>query len=235
MTAAALDGLIADIATPSARIAIRADANFLAATRKLVGTLAALESETARVDFLHALAERLGDAWYAAFIKLLTVVGESDDPPAKQLIVDTLAYAMQRGDAPSGSLSSWGIPYEMLSRAAELGASFFRSAPRRNLDPIEYITAWYCQSTYLAKLPEKVYRDTLVILLELFDVSHEAARVYRSKLSSDAVNQPDGIFTQATRTRLMAIAAGWEAGLPHQEIAGQVAHRDRVPVAARIG
>jgi hypothetical protein len=198
---------------------LRPDPDFLGGARALVRALASHPSPEARTAILSRVAKQLGEEWYPAFIKMLSVVGESDDHYAQQLLADALASAMRKGELPSGSLTSWGVSGNWIAPPAGIPNSFFRSAPRRLLGPIEYLTSWHSQSTNRVPLSDDVYRTTLSSLIRLFNASPAAAQAYQAKLAADTVIEREGTFTVLTRARLVAIAELWSRECAPEEIA----------------
>jgi len=212
-----------DVAAPRDLDGIRTRPDILSAARALMHSLAACGDVELRVAVLKRVARCLGDANYPVFIKLLTVVGDSDDRMAKRLLADTLAFAMMRGDVPSGSLTGWGSAGSWAASASGAlpASSFLRVVPRRQFDPIEYLTAWFSQSTDRVRLRREIYECALTALVKLFDVHPAGARSYQSKLKADAANQPEGTFAEATRMRLFEIASDWERGAEPGAIAAR--------------
>lgn len=197
------------------------------AAARLVATLAAHEDDEYRLTVLRRLARRLGEERYPLFLRLLTVVAESDDEDAKRLLADTFGAALRRMDLPGGALSSWGATRLPLPEAgaggtldvAALSGQFFGATPRRLLGPVEYLTVWHLQRTQRIVLGADSYRDTLAKLVELFNHSEPARRLYPQKLAADAVNELEGAYTRATRESLAAIAAAWQAEKPPAQVA----------------
>ncbi len=197
------------------------------AAARLVATLAAHEDDEYRLTVLRRLARRLGEERYPLFLRLLTVVAESDDDDAKRLLADTFGAALRRMDLPGGALSSWGATRLPLPETgadgtldvAALSGQFFGASPRRLLGPVEYLTVWHLQRTQRIVLGADSYRGTLARLVELFNHSEQARRLYPQKLAADAVNELEGAYTRATRESLAAIAAAWQAGRPPEQVA----------------
>jgi hypothetical protein len=206
-------------------MSVRTNSDFLGAVRALLEALAAHACSDARAAIVNRVARRLGDEWYPAFLKMICVVAESDDPTAKQLLASTLAHAMRKGELPSGSLTSWGVGADWLAAPAGVPGSFFRSAPRRQLGPIEYVTSWHSQSTNRAPLSDSVYRHTLSRILQLFEACPDAARAYQAKLAADAMNALEGTYTEMTRSRLAAIAQLWSEGVASDDLATRASGR----------
>ena len=192
------------------------------AAARLVATLAAHDDDEYRVTVLRRLVRRLGEERYPLFLRLLTVVAESDDAPAKQLLAATFGAALRRMDLPGGSLSSWGATRLPEAGAFELNpmsGQFFGATPRRQLGPIEYLTVWHLQRTQRILLGAERYRETLAQLVGLFNCNDEARTLYPQKLAADALNQLEGAYTRVTRDSLAALAAAWRAGKPPDAVA----------------
>jgi hypothetical protein len=192
------------------------------AAGRLVASLAAHDDDEYRLTVLRRLARRLGDDGYPLFLRLLTVVAESDDTDAKRLLADTFGAALRRMDMPGGALSSWGatrLPQSGTLDAAALSGGFFGASPRRLLGPVEYLTVWHLQRTQRIVLGADSYRDTLAKLVALFNHGDEARALYPQKLAADAANQLEGAYTRVTRDSLAAIAAAWKAGESPERVA----------------
>jgi len=214
---------------------LRSNPDLLGSAQTLLDALNCQSSADLRAAVLNRVAKQLGDEWYPAFIKIACVIGESDDESAKRLLADSLAHAMKKGDLPSGSLTSWGVSGDWIPTPAGVPRSFFRSAPRRSLGPIEYLSSWHSQSTNRAPLSDDVYRTSLTGLLRLFNASPAAARVYQIKLQADSVNELEGTFTAITRARLSTISSLWSEGVQPAEIAWRVVQIDQGLAARPTG
>lgn len=192
------------------------------AAARLVATLAAHEDDEYRLTALRRLTRRLGEDRYPLFLRLLTVVAESDDDEAKRLLADTFGAALRRMDLPGGALSSWGatrLPEAGTLDFSTLSGQFFGASPRRLLGPVEYLTVWHLQRTQRLVLGADTYRATLARLVDLFNQSEETRRLYPQKLAADAMNELEGAYTRSTRDSLAAIAAAWQAGKSPEEVA----------------
>ena len=197
------------------------------AAARLVSTLAAHEDDEYRLTVLRRLARTLGEERYPLFLRLLTVVAESDDEAAKRLLADAFGAALRRMDLPGGALSSWGatrLPLPEVGSQGTLDVSalsgqFFGATPRRLLGPVEYLTVWHLQRTQRIVLGTERYRDTLTRLVELFNHSEQARRLYPQKLAADAANELEGAYTRVTRESLAAIASAWQAGRAPEQVA----------------
>ena len=192
------------------------------AAARLVATLSAHADEEYRLTVLRRLVRKLGEERYPLFLRLLTVVAESDDDTAKQLLADTFGAALRRMDLPGGALSSWGatrLPDAGTLDVNALSGGFFGASPRRLLGPLEYLTVWHLQRTQRIVLGADSYRGALAALVGLFNCSDEARVLYPQKLAADAVNELEGAYTRVTRDSLAALAASWKAGKPPEQVA----------------
>lgn len=196
------------------------------AAARLVRLLGAHADDEYRLTVLRRVARQLGEERYPVFLRLLTVVAQSDDEAAKTLLADGFAAALRRMDLPGGALSSWGATQLPTSGAEPgtldinaLSGGFFGNAPRRLLGPVEYLTVWHLQRTQRVVLGADSYRETLAQLVALFNHSEQARRLYPQKLAADALNQLEGAYTRVTRDSLAAIAAAWQADKPPEEVA----------------
>jgi len=191
---------------------------------RLAGALHGERSVEYRLGLLKRLARRLGEDAYPVFLKLLSIIAESDDDVAKTAIADALVVALNRMDLPSGQLTSWGGS-NLRSGGTETadGVPPSSTTPRRQLGPIEFLTAWYAQRTQLPQLDEKHYTQTLSLLIELCNHSPELRRLYPAKLVADSRNELEGAYTRVTRDALATIAQAWSSDAAPAEIARKVA------------
>jgi hypothetical protein len=175
---------------------------------------------------LKQLARRFGDQGYPGFLKLLLIVAESDHSAAQRRLADIIALGLRRGDVPSGVLTSWGATRfwstQQPLRAGMLPGNIVGVAPRRQLDPLAYLTVWYSQRTHRPYLTEDTYRTCMARLIELFNSSPAARQWYPLKLEADLAGI-EGAFTRLTRERLEILVAAWKQGQPPAAIAAAVA------------
>jgi hypothetical protein len=158
----------------------------------------ALESsadEERGLAMLKHLNGRFGDSGYPAFLKLMLIVAESTNAEAQRRLAAAIALGLRRGDTPSGML-----PGNLLGMA-----------PRRMLDPLEYLTVWFSQRTHRPYLSESAYRDCLERLIGLFNCSGAARQWYPLKIEADVAGI-EGAFTRQTRARLSLLAEAWKNG-----------------------
>lgn len=195
------------------------------AAARLAGALRAGNGAEYRLGLLKRVARRLGDDAYPVFLKLLSIIAESEDREAKAAIADALVMALNRMDLPSGQLTSWGGSHlrgGMHGGAASEESLTGSTTPRRQLGPIEFLTAWYAQRTQLPQLDEAQYTQVLTLLIELCNHSDELRRLYPAKLVADSRNELEGAYTRATRDALATIAKAWTGNASPSDIASQV-------------
>ena len=176
---------------------------------------------------LKRLARRLGDDAYPVFLKLIFVIAESDDDLAKAAIADAFVTALKRMDLPSGQLTSWGASHlwEKNAGARPREPSRPGATPRRQLGPIEFLTAWYAQRTHLPQLDETHYTQVLALLIELCGHNAELGPLYSAKLIADSRNELEGAYTRVTCDALAAIAQAWMSNATPAEVANAaIAH-----------
>jgi len=173
--------------------------------QRLLAFLETTQDAERALAVLNLVCRRFGDHGYPGFLKLLLIIGNSAATLAKQRLSDAIALGLQRGNVPSGVLTSWG--------ATRLSAS-----QQRQLDPLCYLTVWFCQRTHRPFLSESTYRDCVVTLLELFNYSRAARELYPLKIDADLAGI-EGAFSQQTRRRLGALAESWRRDLSVERIA----------------
>jgi hypothetical protein len=181
---------------------------------------------------LKQLTRRFGDHGFPGFLKLLLTVSESSNELAHRKLADAIALGLRRGDAPSGVLTSWGATRfwsdQQPLRAGMLPGNLFSTAPRRQLDPIEYLTVWFSQRTHRPYLSEAAYQECLSRLLALFNSSPLAREWYPLKIEADLAGI-EGAFTRQTRQRLGILADTWKRGQPVAVIAAAAADAREIP------
>jgi hypothetical protein len=190
--------------------------------QRLIAFLETTDDPDRTLTVLNLLCRRFGDHGYPGFIKLLLIIGDSAALLAKQRLSDAIALGLQRGNVPSGVLTSWGATRFWASQqslhAGMLPGNSMGVAPRRQLDPLAYLTVWFCQRTHRPFLSESTYQRCVVTLLDLFNCSRAAREVYPLKIAADLTGI-EGAFTRQTRQRLGALAESWQQDLPATRIA----------------
>jgi hypothetical protein len=193
---------------------------------RLAAFLESTPEEESGLTVLKQLCRRFGDHGYPGFLKLLLIVSESSNSLGKQRLADALALGLRRGDVPSGVLTSWGATrfwaLRQPLRSGMLPGNFMGVAPRRQLDPLAYLTVWFCQRTQRPYLSESTYRGALERLVDLCNCSQAARQLYPLKIEAD-LSGIEGAFTHQTRQRLAALAESWKNGVPTPEIAAAAA------------
>lgn len=183
------------------------------------------------------MARRLGEDAYPVFLKLLSIIAESDDDVAKTAIAEALVVALNRMDLPSGQITSWGgsnLRGGLDESDGDARDETPSTTPRRQLGPIEFLTAWYAQRTQLPQLDEKHYTQTLTLLIELCNHSPDLRRLYPAKLVADSRNELEGAYTRVTRDALATIAGAWSNETAPGDIARKVvAHEPDVQAIPR--
>lgn len=175
---------------------------------------------------LKQLTRRFGDHGFPGFLKLLLTVAESSNDLARRKLAEAVALGLRRGDAPSGVLTSWGATRfwsdQQPLRAGMLPGNLFSAPPRRQLDPIEYLTVWFSQRTHRPYLSEATYHECLLRLLTLFNSNPLAREWYPLKIEADLAGI-EGAFTRQTRQRLAILVETWKQGQPVGVIAAAAA------------
>ncbi len=171
-----------------------------------MAALAAQPDDDARVRLVDRVWSRFGDDHYAAFLHLLCAIQQFGNPRARAVVAETLAAALATARLPAGRLSAWG--------------SAGGSAARR-VGPIEFLCAWHAQTGSARPLPRADFTFALQRLLELFDTSEKARRLYIEALLAQAGAPIEGAFSRPTRILLENIARRWRAGEPASRIATQ--------------
>lgn len=179
------------------------------AAQALVEGCIDLPSEEERVALLIAVCDALGDALYPAFLRVLTLVGQHGDHPARAAVATALVHALRTGRLPSGRRSAWGAP-----GAASAAASF---GSTRSLGPIEYLCVWHAQGDGEQALSSSQYDSAARALMELVNCSDEARLLYCEKLLAEVDDPLVGALTRPTRHALRALATAWSQGAPPLE------------------
>lgn len=192
------------------------------AAARLVAGLRAESSPELHAALLARLAARLdAEDRYPLFLKLLWMVGTSDDLGARIALAQALAAALERMALPTGCLTSWGAgrlwPTLDAGGAQALHVGWSERAPTRRLGPIEYLFAWSGQTTQRARLAQPLFESTLDGVLRLVDADADARARYLAHLSRLAGEAGDGALSGATRRRLGALIAAWARDEPRAQ------------------
>jgi hypothetical protein len=199
---------------------IKKDADLLQAARELIVAIHRAGTPQLRHRLLQQIASLLSDENFPALIKLFLIVGESDDAFAKKSLAEALADTLLRGDIPSASLTTWG------SAAVGLTVQARGFSAGSRLDPLQYLCAWYCQSTdrtagaaTSSTLSAGTFSRAVEALLSVFVDHSEAAQRYREKIRIDLQNSQEGALTETTRKLLGQIVDDWQQGVAARMIA----------------
>lgn len=180
---------------------------------RLVQILESTVDDELCLAVLKQLNRRFGEQGYPGFLKLLLVVAESGHTKARRRLADVLALGLRRGDVPSGVLTSWGGTHFWSTPRPSLAgippATVSTVTPRRQLDPIEYLSVWFSQRTHRQNLGKDTYRECLIHLLDMFNSSPVAQLWYPLKIEADLAGI-EGAFTRQTRQRLSALVDAWK-------------------------
>lgn len=208
----------------------RPDERLMAPWRESAARLARFLETTADEELclatLKHLCRRFGDHGYPGFLKLLLIIAESGNTAAQRRLGDAMALGLRRGDAPCGVLTSWGgtrfWSTQQPLHSGMLPGNMLGVAPRRQLDPLAYLTVWFSQRTHRPYLSEETYRECIARLIGLFNGSRTAREWYPLKIEADLTGI-EGAFTRQTRQRLAVLASAWKQGQPVHAIAAAAA------------
>lgn len=196
---------------------------WLTRASRLAAVLKQVESVDVRVAVLKRLSDRMDDPGYPGLLKLLMIIAECDDREARRRLADTLGFALQRLDLPTGELTAWGSGASWSDLAIEAGHRLniqaLSSTPVRRFGPIEYLVVWYCQKTQRPYLSQAAYLTTVRRLVELIDHSETARRLYPAKILSDLEHGQEGNYSRRSRQSLGCLARAWREGRSPGEVA----------------
>lgn len=186
-------------------LAIRPDADWIAAGENLVNGLAALPDEELRLRLLQQCCADLGDQLYPAFLKILCAIGRFGDAGARALTASVLARALATARLPSGRMAAWG------ARPAAAGGK------ARSFGPIEFICVWHMDQGGETPLDEETFATAARLLITLISASPEAASAYAGKLRQDVEEPLEGAYSRASRQLLNVFAESLDQGLAPDE------------------
>lgn len=185
--------------------------------------LAALNhaNDPLRLSILKQVACASDDIAYPRFLKLLLIIGESDDVLGKRIVADTLAAGLRCADLPTGEMTAWGGGQVWQSGGAtdNFFARALHAAPTRRFGPVEYLTVWFCQKTQRPYLSSAAFEYALAGLLDLISINVDARERYPRKILDDLGLAAEGAYTRSTRVRLKVLAEGWLNGFSSSHIA----------------
>ncbi len=194
-----------------------------AATQLVAGLETCRDYPEARLALVKRLARSLGQGsdGYPVLLKLMLMVAELGTVSQRQLLAETLALGLRRGDLPAGAVSMWGssgatpMPAASLDSLSvgqlQLGLAAAATPPQRWLGPLEYLTAWRFQKTQHAPLAAELYLRSMALLIDLMDLDPSCRALYPAHLRRLAEDAIDGQFTESTRDALRRLADSWES------------------------
>lgn len=179
------------------------------AAQELVNQFAELPDPDDRISLLESFCDRLGGSLYPAFLQILYVIERHAEQPCKKEFIATVCHGLSTGRLPSGKLPAFG---SNPSSASAYGQT-------RLLGPLEFLVAWYSQSTNLPSLSEQQFTKLSTHLIQLFSTNEEAAELYKLKLQNDISNPVAGALSSRTREGIAVLVDSWQKRLPEAEIA----------------
>ncbi len=186
--------------------------NWHAAAQELINQFAELPDIDDRVTLLEKMCERLDGNLYPGFLQILYVIEQHAETTCKRDFVQTVSYGLSTGRLPSGKLPAFGSSQK---NANPYGQS-------RLLGPLEFLCAWYSQSTHLPDLAEDKFSQLCASLVRLFSTEPEAAELYRSKLQSDVLNPVVGSLSSRGKEGVKSLIISWQQPLTPEQISQAV-------------
>jgi hypothetical protein len=191
---------------------LQTEPDWSAAAQTLINGCGKLGNPEQRVRFLDRVCFSLGDQLYPAFLKLLCIVNEQGDTPARQAVAQTLVHALSTGRMPSGRLNAWG------GYTIEHNPNRLHTPHTRSLGPIEYLCAWHAQHSSTEPLPVATFDSAATSVIALISCDPQAQALYCTKLHQDIDDPLGGSLTRSTRAALSALVQAWESGATPQAV-----------------
>jgi hypothetical protein len=183
--------------------------DWFSAAQTLVDGCASLEHEDDRVRFFQSLCTELGDDLYPALLKILCVIGDHADEPARLAVASSLVSALMTGRLPAGRLGAWGTSHSALVKSGYGGS--------KSLGPVEYLCVWYAQASGREPIAAPAFDKAACSLLTLVSTSPQARSLYSAKLLADAQDPMDGVLSRPTRLAIEQMAQSWQSGNSPQQ------------------
>jgi len=174
------------------------------AAQALVDGCTDLQNDEDRVALLIGVCDGLGDELYPAFLRVLALIGQQGDHPARAAVAQALVHALRTGRLPSGRRNAWGA-----HSAAQPAIAY---GSMRSLGPLEYLCAWHAQAEPEGALTAAQFQGAARSLMDLIASSDEARALYSEKLLADVDDPIAGMLTRQTRHALRELALAWAAG-----------------------
>lgn len=157
-----------------------------------------------RLRVLEKLCHSMEDNLYPAILQILLMIEYHGDNQSRELVSETLGYAVSIQRLPEGKMSAWGA-------SNPVGSTSF--ARYRSLGPLEYLCSWYAQPNALQPLSAGALRTALSGLLSLLNTYEKGRVLYQQKLLTDSNDPLTGALTAQTRNGLRELALGWQQDL----------------------
>jgi hypothetical protein len=183
--------------------------DWFSAAQTLVDGCVSLAHEEDRVSFFQSICTELGDELYPALLKILCVIGDHGDEPARMAIASCLVTALMTGRLPAGRLGAWGTNHTTLVKSGYGGS--------KSLGPVEYLCVWYAQASGRVPIAAPAFDRAARSLLTLVSTSEQARSLYSAKLLADAQDPMDGVLSRPTRLAIEQLAQSWQAGNSAQQ------------------
>jgi len=194
---------------------LRINPNWQKAAQSLINSIAVLDSDDERMDFLEDLCDGLGKNLYPAFLHMLYHVEKAGTLRAQELVVKTFVGCLMSGRLPSGETDAWGAAKQNPNRQSS-GDGF---SHQRRLGPIEYLCAWQLQSQGSGELNRQQFTEAMSSLLRLISAEPRAATLYRQHIELQLSDPVGGAFNQLTRNALQSLIDNWANKLPPHSVA----------------
>ena len=184
---------------------LKADPDWHSAAQDLISGLCSFDGTEERIELLESVCLRLGNNLYPAFLQILHVINSRASDDSRCIMASTLVSCLQTGRLPSGMLAAWGS-------SSFTGDSAFGQS--RRLGPIEFVCAWYAQSSNELPISLQQFSNILDSLLSLVSSDVKAKQLYCHKLLADAQDPMGGSLSSKTRAGLQQLTQRWQANSP---------------------
>lgn len=200
---------------------IKSEPDWAAAAQALVDGLNGQTTADGRVTVLQRVCDRLGEALYPGFVKLLAAAARFGDGPARVLVADALARALVTDRLPSVRLPAWGAAaFSGLPGMGGVGGGLMTNA--RSVGPLEFLCVWLTRDVVGQPLEDEAFERAAGLVLTLVAASPEAKRLYAGKLAGDADNPIEGLHNRQSRRLVRLMAEGMAANHAPEAVARAV-------------
>ena len=184
---------------------LKADPDWYSAAQDLISGLCSFDEIEDRIELLETVCLGLGNKMYPAFLQILHVINSQASDESRRIMASTLVNCLQTGRLPSGMLAAWGS-------SSFTGDSAFGQS--RRLGPIEFVCAWYAQTSNELPISQQQFSNILDSLLSLVSSDGKAKQLYCHKLLADAEDPLGGSLSSKTRAGLQQLTQRWQANTP---------------------